>query len=253
MSINAENISKNLKNNINVLCFDTIDSTNNKAKLTSETSNDFPGLIVARHQTAGRGRLGRAFYSPKDTGLYMSLVLKVKADSLIQNLQKTTCCAAVAVAQAIDDLAKTSTKIKWVNDILLNNKKVSGILCELVCDKENIPKCIIVGVGVNLTTSNFPEDINGKASSIGEVDPNALCAKIADNIIYEYENIEKNLFMKTYKEKNICLGQQITYEQQGVVHNAKAVDIDKSGSLIVIENNRKKSLSFGEISIKLCK
>lgn len=180
----------------------------------------------------------------------MSVLLEVKDNSSIQNLQKTTCCAAVAVARAIDDLLKINTKIKWVNDIFLNGKKVSGILCELVCNKENIPKYIVIGVGVNLTTNNFPEDINGKAYSIGKVDPNILCAKIADNMIYEYENIDKNSFMKIYKEKNICLGQQISYEQQGIVHNAKAIDIDENGSLIVIENNQKKALSFGEISIK---
>ncbi|MBR6782348.1 MAG: biotin--[Clostridia bacterium] len=146
---------------VSVAVWDEIDSTNNAAK--SEADRDTPSLYVARAQTEGRGRLGRSFHSPADTGLYMTVAYTVK--SPLSEAVRVTAAAAVAACSAIETLTGISPSIKWINDLYLNGAKVGGILTEAVTRPDGTHR-MVVGLGINLTTSSFPEGLRAPATSL---------------------------------------------------------------------------------------
>ncbi len=250
-TLSAQNIKLNLNNDIEVRFFDTIDSTNNEAKRNAHTLSDTPILFVANHQTCGRGRLGRSFYSPKDTGLYMSLMLK--QNSGFENIVCLTTATAVCVADAIRKLCDITPKIKWVNDIYIEDKKVCGILCEAVTnpDTSNIDG-IIIGIGVNISTTDFPLELSDIATSLKQnIDKSELCALICDNILKTCDNITDRTFIEKYKEYSMVIGKEITYFENTVPKTATAIDIDSNGGLIIQTDNETKTLSTGEITVRL--
>ena len=248
MPLNAERIKKFLKNDIEIYAFPAIDSTNNEAKRNADRGRGGLALYAADSQTGGRGRLGRSFYSPEG-GLYMTLSLPVSGSP--ESLRRLTCAAAVAVCEAIGSLTGLSPTVKWVNDIYVDGRKVAGILAELVLDEVNTPAAVIIGIGVNLTTEDFPEDVADRAGSIGDCDPDRLCAEIADNIVDEYRRLDDDSFLEKYISLNFCLGGTVTYADRYGSHTATAVTISRDGSLIVEENGERKALSSGEVSIKV--
>lgn len=249
--LTRENILSNLNNDIDVRFFDTIDSTNNEAKRQSKFSTITPVLFVAKHQSAGRGRLGRSFYSPDNTGIYMSLSLKI--DSEFSNIVSITTATAVCVSKALEDLCSIQPQIKWVNDIYLHDKKICGILCEAITNEQtyNI-EGIVIGIGINVSTTDFPDELKNIASSIGQdINKSQLCAKITDNIIDMYKNIEDKSYIKEYKSRCMVLGREITYTENGITKTATAIDIDENGGLIIETENDRKTLSTGEITVRV--
>ena len=229
--------------------YDSIDSTNNEAKRRADIDRGIH-LYVSAHQTAGRGRRGHTFYSPRDTGLYMTLSLPLAA-AIPADIQKLTCAAAVAVCDAVSALSDSSPRIKWVNDIFVDDKKAAGILAELITDTDNRPCAVIVGIGLNLNTADFPEEIADKAGNFGTIDRNALCGTVADNLITLFKNLNDNSVIEKYKALNLCIGRTVTYEKDGREHIAAAVDIDADGGLVVEENGVFTILHSGEISVKM--
>lgn len=251
ISMSKSEIRSYLKNKVDVFYFDTIDSTNNEAKRKSSSLADTPLLFVSNHQSMGRGRLGRTFYSPNDTGLYMSLMLK--ADKNTQDIVCMTTATAVCVTNAISKLCDVDPKIKWVNDIYISNKKVCGILCEAVTDPDSHKiSGIIIGIGINIKTTDFPAELENIAVSLGQaVDKNRLCALITDNIIDMYKDIQSRSFIEEYKRRSLVLGKKITYTENGEAKQAKALDIDNNGGLIIETEDGTKTLSTGEITVRL--
>ena len=145
--------------------FDEIDSTNNFAKKLIEEGTTDEAVIIARTQTAGRGRQGKSFYSPSDSGIYMTVVLN--PNSKISTVVTLTAKIACIVAKSIYEVYGIQVGIKWVNDLYLNNRKVCGILCEADNDYDNmLLKHVYVGIGINMTTIDFPEDIKNSAGSL---------------------------------------------------------------------------------------
>ena len=189
----------------NFLLFDETESTTDCAKRYFSVYKP-PFVIAARCQSAGKGRLGRSFYSPGDTGIYFSIVLKAKND--ICDTLLITSLASVVTAESINRLTGKDAKIKWVNDIYIKDKKVSGILCELVSDKNNRPMYAIAGIGIN-TDSVFPSDLSDIAGNIGETDQNALLAMICDELASEYENISDRSFLERYRKLSNVTGKNI--------------------------------------------
>ncbi len=238
---------KKLLSGVEVDVFKNIDSTNNEAKMRARDGEKMPQLICAETQSAGRGRLGRSFYSPEGTGLYMSLAFEAKAD--MADALAITSAAAVAVAEAIDRLCGTRCKIKWVNDIYVGGRKVCGILAEAVlCGNKNI---IVVGIGVNCTTADFPDDIKERAGSIGNVDRNVLAALIAQKLLRYADDLRSRCWMDDYRARSMVVDKNITYIENGIARNAKALSIDDNGGLVVNDDGRIKTLSTGEISVRI--
>ena len=248
MPLNSKKIENFLNHQIPVRVFCSVDSTNNEAKRRAAEDRGQYVLYTADSQSAGRGRRGHSFYSPA-SGLYMTLSLPI-ADA-DDNIQLLTCAAAVAVCEAVAALTGLSPVIKWVNDVYVSGRKVAGILSEMITDDKNVPIAVIIGIGVNLTTEEFPDGFADNAGSIGDIDANLLCAKITDLLIDWYTGCDNNSALEKYRSLNFCIGRRVHYADQDGDHTATAVDIAEDGSLIVEENGKKRSLHSGEISIKV--
>ena len=248
MKLKSEKIRKYLHFSAEIHLYDNIDSTNDEAKRRSKTDGGVC-LYASQYQTKGRGRRGRSFYSPKDTGLYMTLSLPLAVSAA--SVQKITCAAAVAVCEAVEALSSQNPQIKWVNDIILYGKKVGGILTELLTDDKNQPYSVIVGIGLNLNTAVFPGEFADRAGNLGDIEVNALCGSIANNLIYMYRDLSNNSILEKYKQRSNCLGKIVAYDKEGIPHTARAVDIDADGGLVVEENGFISTLHSGEISVNL--
>lgn len=246
MKLNQKKIQEFLTVPVSIRLYESIDSTNNEAKRRAAADSGVC-LYATTHQTAGRGRRGHSFYSPKDTGLYMTLSLPLSA--LAASVQKITCAAAVAVCEAVSALSNIDPRIKWVNDIYVHDKKAAGILTELVSDSDNQPRAVIVGIGMNLCTERFPDEFAANAGNLGDIDASALCGTITTKLIEYYRHLDNNSIIEKYKKRNFCIGRAVRYTQNGINHIATAVDIDNDGGLIVEESGALTTLNSGEISV----
>ena len=248
MALSKEKILKNLKSNAAVHVYDCVGSTNDEAKREAAV-NKGAHIYAASRQTAGRGRRGHGFYSPEGTGLYMTLSLPVSGKAA--DIQRLTCAAAVAVCEAAEELGDVKPMIKWVNDIFVDGRKAAGILAELYCREVNTPSAVIIGIGINLKTESFPEDIAATAGNIGDIEPNALCARISDKLIDYYGRLHDNSIIEKYTRRSLCVGRLVTFVRDGKEITAPAVGIDSEGGLIVDIGGERLVLNSGEISVKM--
>lgn len=236
---------------IKVVCFDEIDSTSTFLRQQLNSGETGAMLAVAKKQTAGRGRNGKSFYSPENTGLYMSVLLH--PGCRIADAVGITTCVSVAVSKVVEKVTGKSVGIKWVNDLYVENKKVCGILCEAVNDyKQGITKSVIIGVGVNLSTAEFPEDIKSTAGSLGvEADcVTELCAEIANALFsFDFCGISEAV-LEEYRAKSVVIGKDISYFVNGQKFTARAISVDNSGGLVVECDGETKTLSSGEITVR---
>ncbi len=235
--------------NIKIYSLCVTDSTNSFAKtLSDKEKND--ALIIAERQTAGRGRMGRSFYSEKG-GVYMSLLLHPECE--LSDAVCITSMAAVAVARAIEKHTQKKAYIKWVNDIYVDNKKVCGILCEGGGTLGGGLDYAVLGVGINLfkPKGGFPEDIKDIAGYLFENEQNGLKDKIINSFLNEfflfYE--EKKEYMPEYKNRSNILGKQISYTENGKEYKGIAQDITDNGNLVIKNENGICIKNSGEIKI----
>ena len=238
-----ESILQQMQHQIPVFAYDIIDSTNEAARRFLLANACDRAVFVADGQTAGKGRLGRSFYSPADTGLYMTYVFR--ADNFSRETLRITTAASVAVAQALD----CGARIKWVNDLYLHGKKICGILTETV-----VTDCtyVLVGIGINLTTAQFPEDLQHKAGAVGApLCREALAADICDRLAQAVDSLAVPTYLDYYRQNMLGLGQEITYIEDGIPHNARMTGITDWGELIVLEEGRERLLCSGEISLRI--
>ncbi len=230
-----------------------IGSTNTELKSMAEKGMEEGTVLVALEQTDGRGRLGRSFYSPKDTGLYMSVLLRPKfsaEDSLF-----ITACAAVSAAEAIDRAANIDSKIKWVNDIYLNDKKVCGILTEASIDFESGGlNYAVLGIGINLTTDDFPTELTGIAGSIsaGKSDLRAVvAAELLNSFFGYYKNLRECEFLSEYRRRSMLTGVDISFIRGNDTFSGRVIEIDDKIRLVTeLENGERIAFSSGEVQLK---
>lgn len=249
--LNPKAICKHF-NGINIgdiIVLDTVNSTNTYAKELAQNGAKHHTVVIANHQTAGRGRLGREFFSPSDTGLYMSIILRPDRCSL--NPTSVTIAAAVAVCRAIEKCCNTQPKIKWVNDIFLDGRKICGILAEAGTNSGALDY-IIVGIGINVSTQNFPADLNNIAGSLGhDIDRNLIAGKILDELNRLHPICGNSELIDEYKNRSLVLGKKIDFTQNGETYTGIATDINNEGNLIVtLENSETITLKSGEISLR---
>lgn len=250
----VEAIEPLLENKVPLFLYDKVDSTN-RAAASIINENIVQGTtIVAKEQTHGRGRRGRSFYSPQKTGLYMSIILKPKFD--MDKSVLITTGASVAVSKAIEKVCNVQTKIKWVNDIYYDEKKICGILTEAITNIETGQiSHIIIGIGVNCFTEDFPYEAGKLAGSImGNFSRNKLAAEIINQVLNIVSSLSASNFIKYYREHSMVIGKDIlvfkSLSEEGIPALAK--DIDNNGSLIVeYQDGKKETLSSGEITIRV--
>ena len=231
--------------------FPSLDSTNSEARRYATDGKQTPALFLAEEQTAGRGRMGRSFFSPHGTGIYLSLLLKT--DSALSDPITATTASAVAVRRAILAVTGISVGIKWVNDLYYEGKKVCGILAESFFFGSE--RYLIVGVGVNLSTTDFPQELTDKAGSLfsGETPlRDALAAEIARGLYEILTDGDPELFMNDYRAASLVLGKEITYLKNTVEHHGIAEEIDDLGRLLVRHpDGTTELLASGEISLQM--
>ncbi len=254
--INKEEISKHLNNKFHIEVLDSVDSTNlylkQKASALSEGST-----VIALSQTAGRGRFARKFYSPQESGIYMSILLK--PDLHPSDAVCITAAAAVAVCEAIEQFTDNHPKIKWVNDVFTDKGKVCGILCESAINAKNGKiEWSVVGIGINVyePQGGFENEIKGIAGYLSEHTveelKNRLCAYIIDRLVNLSHELKNKSFLYKYKKLSFVLGKEISVVKENELIPAKAIDIDDNCRLLVqYSDNRTEYLNSGEISIKL--
>ncbi len=221
----------------------TVNSTNTYAK-ENIGSLILPCQITADEQTAGRGRRGNSFFSPKATGLYMTLVFPAP-----ENCELLTPSAAVAVCHVLKNHG-IQPQIKWVNDVFTNGRKVCGILTERFLNGQN--SYIALGVGINLTTEIFPENLAIAGSVNLECDKTELAREIAREILEYAENPDDNYVIAEYRRFLFVIGRNIIYSKNNVEYSAVVNGINEQCNLIVTRaDGTEDILSSGEISIKI--
>lgn len=254
--LSADEIRKNLvgrAGNLQLAVFESIDSTNNEAKRMAADGCTQDTLVVANEQTGGRGRLGRSFYSPKNTGVYMSFLLHTEL--ALTDAVSVTTAAAVAVVRAIEKLTDVSPVIKWVNDVYVGGRKVCGILTEGVSGfEQGTAQTIIIGIGINITTSDFPDEIKDRAASVNSdgLQRNALIAAAANELCEIFADLSDKSYIDDYRRYSMIIGQKIDFYRSNVKHTAKAMNIDNNGGLIVmLSDGRIETLTSGEVTVRL--
>ena len=241
---------------VQVEIFDTVDSTNTLAKKKALELAPHGAVYIAEKQTGGRGRLGRSFYSPANTGLYMSVVLRLPIT--MEQATMVTITASVAVSRAIEKLTSQAVGIKWVNDIFVEGKKVCGILTEAAADFETgRVQYIVLGIGVNCTTAetSFPEELQSIAASIQLKDARNVLAGTILNELFSLiskmgESDSGRKIIAEYKAHSILIGKEISFEEAGVKHSGLVMDINDKGNLVVKdEANIVRTLFAGEVTL----
>ncbi len=238
--------------------FDTIESTNTYAKTLS--LDDVPTVIIANSQSAGRGRLGRSFESPANTGLYMSFAFKPQFD--LSNSPFVTLATAVAVCRAIEEVCDVNAKIKWINDIFYREKKVAGILTEAQTNLETGRiDSLIIGIGINCFPGNFSDDIKDIAGPLSDefnsFSRTKLAASIVNKLFEIMQTVSEKSFLSEYRRRCFILGKGILVKTPYTDHpiKARAIDIDQNGGLVVeymegVRMREMETLMSGEITVR---
>ena len=251
-----EQLEKYLNKKGKVFLFDEIGSTNAEAKRLAALGEEEFSMIVAQRQTAGRGRLGRSFFSP-DGGIYFSLVLRpsIKAEEAVY----ITVAAAVAVAQTIEKFAQKQCLIKWVNDIYIEGKKVCGILTEGVFGGNGTQlDSAILGIGINLTEpeNGYPQEIADRAAAvfgkrqIGGNEKAKLVADIVNGFSALYSDLKSKGFLAEYRRRSYLDGKTVEYELDGKLYSAKVKGIDENARIILERDGKTVALSAGDVSVR---
>ncbi len=260
--LSSYSIKQHLKNpHLDISVFSSVTSTNTILKEMAEQGAKEGTVIIAEEQTAGRGRTGKQFYSPKGTGIYISILLR--PDIPAEESLFLTTSAAVATARAIEDVSDKRALIKWVNDIYLEDKKTCGILTEGAFNVETGKlDYAIVGIGINvcIPDGGFPDNIKDIATAIFDKQTDSinkrsiLIANLLDYFMEYYKDFKSKSYVKEYIERSMIIGKTITVIEGSKTSIAKAIDIDKNCRLKVqFEDGTTKWLSSGEVSTKIHK
>ncbi len=239
--------------------FPTVTSTNTLLKAMAAEGAEEGTVVVAGEQTAGRGRMGRSFFSPSGTGVYLSFLLRPQIPAT--ETTAITACAAVSVAETIEALSGERARIKWVNDVFVRGKKVCGILTEASIDCESrVADYLVVGIGVNIAIppGDFPEELREIAGAAFGTDHvpamrSRLAAGILDRFFDYYRQLDRRLFFDGYKRRCFVLGHPVTLLTLGrPPEEAEAVDIAPSFALVVrCRDGSLRQISSGEISVRM--
>ncbi|MGN0268032.1 MAG: biotin--[acetyl-CoA-carboxylase] ligase [Lachnospiraceae bacterium] len=258
--LSVQGIQKYLKSvckDIRLDVLPTVYSTNVTVREKAAEGEPEGYVVVANSQTNGRGRNGRSFYSPSDTGVYFSLLLRPRCYAAEQAVKLTT-MAAVAVCEAIEAVSDETAEIKWVNDIFVREKKVCGILTEASFGLENgYLEYAVLGIGINVSQpeEGFPEEIAQVAGAVFQETrndgKNLLAAECLNRFMEYYSNPQDTDYVKEYRRRSFVIGRDITVISANSQRNAVVLDVDEDCCLIVkYEDGTTDRLFSGEISVR---
>jgi len=242
--------------------FNIVDSTQDLAIRMAEGNSPEGIVVIGERQKRGRARIGRKWFAPKG-GIWVSVILRPKiptGESTILPL-----AAALAVCNAIRDVCKVDAKLKWPNDVILNGKKVAGILAEMSCEADRV-NYVVIGIGVNANVSDrlIESNVKGTAGFYGaasllkideKVDRIVLLRKILTALELVYLELEKegsDMIIQSWKDLSATLGSNVTVLQNEMCFEGKAVDIDYDGALLVkLPNGNIKRIITGDVYVRV--
>ncbi|MCH7947870.1 MAG: biotin--[acetyl-CoA-carboxylase] ligase [candidate division Zixibacteria bacterium] len=258
-TLSATEINFYLKTKIigqNLVSFHSVKSTND---IASQVAGDYPDesvVITSEKQTLGRGRLGRSWHSPEKVGAYISIIITPKIS--LEKAPGLSVMTALAAAKTFESYCPGKVQIKWPNDILIGNRKVAGVLTELYT-KNNKINYVVVGIGINVNQKprDFPQNLRKFATSLRQVvgkkiNRAELTAEFLNNFEKEYKKYQKNQLagsLKRLRAYSSLLGQTITLKAGDKLLTGEAIDIDKTGALIVKVDGKKVTVSGGEVTV----
>ena len=238
--LSSFSIKQHMHSDLNITVYPSVSSTNTFLKELAEQGADEGTVIIAQEQTAGRGRMGKSFYSPANTGLYISILLR--PDIPAEEALFLTTSTAVAVSKAIEDICNKKAQIKWVNDVFIDNKKVCGILTEASFNIETSKlDYAIVGIGINVCfpEGGFPKDIDNIATAIFDTNTDSinkrsiLVGHLLDYFMDYYKDFHSKSYVKEYIDRSLLIGKEINIIDGTKIIPAKALKIDNSCRLKV--------------------
>lgn len=242
--LSPDEVQPGLKSNIFGRChyfyYQETDSTNNRARALASEGYPEGTVVVAEKQTAGRGRRGRSWYSPDNQGIYVSMILRPVLP--LKEISRISLLTAVAVAETLQTELNLPARIKWPNDILINNRKICGILSEVVTDSDGI-EYIVIGIGININNQlqEFPGDLRTAATSV-RTESQCPCSriKILQELLASFEkhylNLLKDHFTETLEKGrslSLAIGQKLRLDTINGFIEGQAIDIDDNGFLLL--------------------
>jgi BirA family biotin operon repressor/biotin-[acetyl-CoA-carboxylase] ligase len=256
-SLSESEIKLYLKNkDFSIIIKDELPSTNTYLKENKSTDFKNNTLVIAKSQSGGRGRLGKSFYSEDKSGIYMSLLKKEDLNQY--DISLITIAAALCISEVLDSIAGIETRIKWVNDIYFQGKKLSGILTEGSMEFETGSlEYFIIGIGINVNTEAFPEEIKDIASSLSiqtkkKYRRNEIIARILDSLegYLLMTKTSPELLIESYRKKMLYLDQEIVVLRGNETFNGILRGINDQGHLIIERDGKLITQNSGEISIR---
>lgn len=239
--------------------YPSVDSTNRVAKALAYHSAADGTIVVAEEQTDGKGRLERQFFSPRGKGIWFSVILRPKI--LPKDASKCTLMAAVAVAEAMTRF-NLKPEIKWPNDILFDGRKAVGILTEMTGEIAKINYIVIgVGINVNISRDEFPEELRNVAASLSEMTGTNLSrVKIFRAVLEEFDKLYGEITVRGFndiinhwRKYNITLGQNVCVipaGDAGFTFSGRAVGLNEDGALLVETESGLRTVYAGDVSIR---
>ena len=242
-----------------VLCLDSVDSTNDCLRTLAQEGAPDGQIVLANRQTKGRGRMGRPFQSPADTGVYMSVLLR--PDSAPADISGITAWAAEAMCSAVNRVCGERPGIKWINDLVMGGKKVCGILTELSIESESSRvQFVIIGCGVNANEAegDFPPELSNIAGSVySQTGKRIKRAELAACMIEELDALRsawpggKRKYLDAYKRDCLTPGNKVLVISGAGEREAFADSVDDDFRLVVIlPDGSREAVSSGEVSVR---
>ena len=257
-----ETIIQNLRESCpwqdSLLWFSSIDSTNTRAMEMARQGAPHGTVLIADHQTGGRGRRGRSFHSPAGNGIYLSVILRPHC--VPQKIMHLTCAAAVAMCDAVHHACAVQPGIKWTNDLVCGTRKIAGVLTELGFDAHGMVDFAVIGVGINCCQqeSDFPTEIRDIAGSLASVSGHPVDrTKVAAAMMDAFYRMDQKLMtnkahtMDRYRRLCVTLGKEISLVRGDNIRHGTALDIDADGALLVqFPDASVETVNSGEVSIR---
>lgn len=254
--LNPQNIYHNLQTDIvgqNIIHFNTLESTNDYLK---QVGNDVVEgtVVISEEQTKGKGRLGRVWESKVGDGIWMSIILK--PDIMPHKAPFITLIAGASVVKALNNLG-VNAQIKWPNDIIINNKKICGILTELSAEIERI-NYVVLGIGMNVKNEEFDSELKNKATSLHKEGHGLHRVDIVKEFFYQFELLykkyldnDKQEVLKICRDNSAILNKEIYIIRNNEKELVKCIDVNEEGNLLVKNSNGQvKEIISGEVSIR---
>ena len=239
-----------------ITVLDTVGSTNDYLKKLGSQGAEAGTVVLAREQTAGKGRLGRTWQSKKDDGIALSLLLR--PEKTPAEISTITPLAGLAVCRAVNDFCKLDSRIKWPNDIIVGKKKLVGILTEMSAEFDRVDYTV-TGIGINVKNTSFPDEIAHKATSIlletgRHIDQNKFVACVLKNLERELVDNHYNLngtSVSDYQSLCATIGRSVTFTRGRRKISGMAVGINNSGELeVMLSNGTISTVNSGEVTVQ---